>query len=64
MEMQAIESSFISELGYDESTKELVVVMGKPYTYKNVPKQTFERFMQAESAGKFFNQVIKFGYSL
>jgi hypothetical protein len=59
-----VESSQISSVGYDEGTKVLVVEFsrGALYAYKNVEKGTYNNFIDSDSPGKFFNQMIKNEY--
>ena len=62
MEMKPAKSSNISELGYDDNTKELHVKFkhgNGVYVYKDVPKETFDKMTESESLGKFLNTEIK-----
>ena len=60
----SVDSSFISEVSYYAPLKILDVRMksGKIYSFINVPKSTYTRFMNSQSKGEFFNRVIKRRY--
>lgn len=57
-----VESSLIDSLGYDEKSKTLRVhfkASNSTYEYSNVPKETFEAILNADSKGRELrNQVI------
>lgn len=59
--MQEVKSSTISHIGYDENAKKLMVRFksGGEYHYMDVPKETHESLMKAESPGKFLNANVK-----
>lgn len=59
--MQAVRSSSIARIGYDESDEELYVEFHNTgtYVYVNVPPIVFEDLERAPSKGKFVNEVIK-----
>lgn len=62
MERQAVSSSNIASVGYEEASETLEVEFtktGRVYQYLNVPGFMFERLMQANSVGIFFNAEIK-----
>jgi hypothetical protein len=54
-------SSSLNSVGYDPKRQILEVefVDGDVYQYFDVPRQTYEEFMQAESMGQFLNWRIK-----
>ena len=56
-----VDSSFIQSAFYSDSNKELELKLknGTTYTYLDVSRKTFDNLMNAESKGKFFNDVIK-----
>ena len=64
--MPRVDSSMIRRIDYDEAARELDITFtsGKTYTYFEVPKQVYERFLKASSKGQFFNDCIKdeYGY--
>jgi KTSC domain-containing protein len=41
---------------------DITFTSGKTYTYSNVPKSVYERFLRAPSKGQFFNDYIKDQY--
>ena len=61
--LQPVESSQAKAIGYDESTSTLAVQFkhgaGAIYHYLDVSKETFDAFLSAKSAGKFFGENIK-----
>jgi KTSC domain len=66
MERQAVSSSNIASIGYEEASETLEVEFsknGRVYQYLNVPSFMFERLMQANSVGTFFNAEIKDAYT-
>ncbi len=56
-----IESRAISRVAYDEERRELYVLFhgGKAYTYYGVPLEDYLALSEAESKGRFVNEVIK-----
>lgn len=61
MKHTPVESSSIKSVGYDPDRKELEVDFhgtGR-YIYHNVPPQTYERLMAADSIGKHLHKNIK-----
>lgn len=63
---QPVTSSQLAECGYDAEAKVLGIkfVGGGTYHYSNVPQETFDALMRAESVGKYFGSNIrgKFAY--
>lgn len=71
MQWTPVESSQISEVGYDAETETLGIrfmptrkqlANGEPqsiYHYVNVPKRMFDEMVGAESVGKYFGSHIK-----
>lgn len=61
--MTPVSSNQVGAVGYDPATKTLAVTFargaGAIYQYPNVPQETFDAFMAAESKGKFFGEHIK-----
>ena len=59
--MPRVDSSMIRRIDYDEAARELDITFtsGKTYTYFEVPKQVYERFLKASSKGQFFNRHIR-----
>lgn len=58
------DSETVKSIHYDTDRRELEIrfVNGSRYLYFRVPEAIFERFMSAESAGKFVHQEIKNKY--
>jgi len=54
-------SSVIKSVEYDEDAHELDVkfITGKTYRYREVPPEVYERLLDADSKGKFFNERIR-----
>lgn len=64
MERQAVSSSNIASVGYDENLQLLEVEFhsGLVYQYMNVPSVVFTQLMEASSVGQFFNTYVKNAY--
>jgi hypothetical protein len=65
--MREVDSDFISHVDYNEENNRLSIYISNSdkrleYTYKNVPKQVFEEFINAYSKGKYYNKYIKGEY--
>jgi len=58
---QEIDSSWIKKINYNNNKKELEVTTNSDfeYIYMDVPIRIFQDFLAAESAGRYFNRVIK-----
>jgi len=65
MKTTKVQSSVISEIGYDEAEKRLEVVFtnGARFQYANVPQDVYDAFIAAESVGKFFGAKIRNHYT-
>lgn len=63
--MPAVSSSAISFVDHNPITLELHITFHKTgtYTYFGVPRVLYEAFLQASSAGKFFNEFIRDRFS-
>lgn len=61
--LEAVESSQVKAIGYDEQSETLAVTFtrgaGAIYHYPSVKKATFDAFKGSESIGKFFGEHIK-----
>jgi len=59
--LSQVESSLIDAIGYDTETQELTVKFkrGGVFAYEEVPKDTFQAFLNAESIGRYFLAHIK-----
>lgn len=59
--LQAVESSCVARIGYDEGAEEVYVEFhdSGTYAYRGVPARVFEDFLRAESKGAFVNEAIK-----
>ena len=64
MRRQAVTSSTVSEVGYDEESRilEVLFVNGSAYQYFDVPPQIYAELMQAGSIGQYLNANIKGHY--
>ena len=55
-----LDSAFIERVWYDNRDGELSIEMnGLVYSYDNVPSHTYEDFVRAESAGRFYRDYIQ-----
>lgn len=62
MERVSVNSSQISEIGYDKATNVLEIEFkadGSVYQYQNVDEKLYTELMEAESVGSFFSKNIK-----
>ncbi len=61
MAMVPVKSSNIKAVGYDADTRMLTVEFGSgaQHTYADVPPETHQALMDAESVGKFFHANIR-----
>lgn len=64
MEREAVESSNIRSVGYDEGTQALEVEFssGTVYRYTGVPMSVHMDLVTSESVGKYFNANVKSAY--
>lgn len=60
-ESTGTDSSCCTEVGYDFSSRELVIVFpsGETYIYYDVDRFTFGAFVASSSMGSYFNTNIK-----
>ena len=65
MEMVSVASSQISAIGYDPETMKARISFtnGALYEYDDVPKSTIDAVMGADSVGKAFNLLMKYGFT-
>lgn len=65
IKMQAVTSSNISRVGYDDedSTLRIEYGSGDSWDYADVPQARFESLLAAPSIGKYVNQFIKGAYA-
>ena len=61
IEMKAVESSLLDEVGYDAEKHVLKVKLdsGETFKYMKVPQATYKKLMKAKSKGEFFTKHIK-----
>lgn len=68
MRMTFVESSLIQAVGYDAERRllEVAFTSGRVYWYAEVPAETYEGLMAAESKGEYFLAHIRdvFAYSV
>ena len=61
--LEAVESSQVKAIGYDEQTETLAVTFTRGaraiYHYPSVKRATFDAFKSSDSIGKFFGEHIK-----
>lgn len=59
--MTPVNSSNIDAIGHDDVAGELYVRFrsGKIYVYSEVPAETYNQLLQADSKGSFLNREIK-----
>jgi hypothetical protein len=61
MQRQAVVSSNIASIGYDQQTKVLEVEFksGTVYQYTDVPAVLFDQLVQSPSVGKHFGEHVR-----
>jgi len=60
--LKSVNSSLLSEVGYDADLEKLTVIFkksGGKYVYSGVPQETYNLMMAAESLGGYFLKNIK-----
>lgn len=64
MDMQNVDSTSISAIGYDEDSETLQIEFkhGSSYQYFDVPAQLYDGLIQASSIGQFLNSQVKGHY--
>ena len=64
-EMHYVDSSNVESIGYDPDTRELYVHFKRSgnYVYSEVEEWVFGEFLQADSKGRYLNQMIKGVYN-
>ena len=65
MNMELVDSSSVTRVGYDEATADLKIEYrnGWEYLYAGVPENVFEDLLSAKSVGRFVNTQIKPKYA-
>jgi len=60
----AVKSSWITDVSYNESNKNMDIRLknGKEYTFEDVPQKVYDDFMEAKSKGEYFNRIIRKQY--
>jgi len=58
---QEVDSSWIKKINYNNNKKELEITTNSDfeYVYVDVPVRIFQDFLAADSAGRYFNKMIK-----
>jgi len=65
MERIPVKSSFIESIGYESGTLEVTFKDGGMYKYIDVPRETYESVMGAESIGKAVREnILKEGFGV
>ncbi|WP_068080580.1 KTSC domain-containing protein [Polycladidibacter stylochi] len=61
MEREAVSSSNLASVGYEEETSVLEVEFnsGRIYQYYDVPQKTHEELIGADSVGRYFNAHVR-----
>lgn len=58
-----VNSSTIQEVNYDGKDMTVTFVGDRIYVYKDVPAEVYDKFVEADSKGKFFHANIKESYA-
>ena len=59
MKRTPVSSSTIVSIGFSDGVLEVEFSSGAVYRYQDVPKELFDRLVQAESIGRFFGSEIR-----
>jgi hypothetical protein len=59
MKRDAVVSSAVRSVGYQDGTLEIEFVSGRVYQYFDVPERLYQELMRATSIGTFFNERIR-----
>jgi len=64
MRRQAVDSTTMRAVGYDQTKRVLEVEFqsGALYQYLDVPRVIFQKLLNAESKGRYFNHEIRDSY--
>lgn len=64
MNVKSVSSTNVAGIGYDDTSATLEVhfTSGAIYQYFNVPRYTYDAFMNSSSKGQYLNQHIKNAY--
>lgn len=62
--IDSVSSTSIDKLGYEEQRAQLQITFksGRTYVYEDVPVDTYEELLSAESQGAYFNRHIRDAY--
>jgi hypothetical protein len=60
--MHLVDSTLLHSIGYEDGKLYVNFLKGGLYSYDDVPREVFDDFMAAPSAGKFFLTKIKNQY--
>jgi hypothetical protein len=60
--MKSVDSSMISELGYEGGDLLVRFNDGRTYEFKRVPKSVYKRLMASDSVGQSFNRSVRSKY--
>lgn len=64
MERRHVQSSNISEVGWESDVLEVAFKTGSVYRYTGVPERIYRDLMQSASVGKFFAAEIRGKYAM
>ena len=61
MDRKQVSSSLVASVGYDadEEVLEIELQDGKVYQYRDVPEETYQGLLDADSIGRYFNLHIR-----
>ena len=61
MERHPVSSSLLERVGHDsdEDVLEVELESGAIYQYRNIPEETYEELLSADSLGRYFNSHIR-----
>ena len=61
MKRESVSSSLLESVGHDpdENVLEVELESGAIYQYRDVPEETYEELLAADSLGRYFNHHIR-----
>lgn len=62
MQMNQVNSTSITQIGYKRRTMNVLFQNGKHYEFKKVPRNVFDTLSKSGSIGTFFNTEIRNNY--
>lgn len=62
--VKGLDSSVITGIVYTNKVLAISLKSGRKYLYSNVPKKVVDKFLTADSKGRFFNASVRGKYKV